>query len=227
MFQTSINAPRQKTQAIIKQAAAKAGIEIELKSVTGSVFFSSDTANPDNVPAFLRGHGDVRDQHDPGRSLDLAAPVRLWEAATKENKWQGATSRAGATPEYDAAYNAAQSELDPVKARRPADQGQRPRGLERTSAADPPAEVSGAAAKLVAPRSGWDNDLSFRPNGAGRPERETRTMGAYILRRLLIAIRACRDQPDPVRRLALAPGDPFGELAANPNVPRRCARPCG
>ncbi|MCJ2048983.1 peptide ABC transporter substrate-binding protein, partial [Methylobacterium sp. J-070] len=47
VFQTSINAPRQKTQAIIKQAAAKAGIEIELKSVTGSVFFSSDPANPD------------------------------------------------------------------------------------------------------------------------------------------------------------------------------------
>ncbi len=44
--------PRQKTQAIIKQAAAKAGIEIELKSVTGSVFFSSDPANPDNYSHF-------------------------------------------------------------------------------------------------------------------------------------------------------------------------------
>jgi len=31
LFQTSINAPRQKTQAIIKQAAAKAGIEIDRK----------------------------------------------------------------------------------------------------------------------------------------------------------------------------------------------------
>ena len=46
LFQTSINAPRQKTQAIVKQAAAKAGIEIELKSVVASVFFSSDAANP-------------------------------------------------------------------------------------------------------------------------------------------------------------------------------------
>ncbi|WP_256582718.1 ABC transporter substrate-binding protein, partial [Pseudomonas sp. MPR-R1B] len=34
VFQTSINAPRQKTQAIIKQACQKAGIELELKSVT-------------------------------------------------------------------------------------------------------------------------------------------------------------------------------------------------
>src|SRR5215472_13295002 len=34
LFQTSINAPRQKTQQIVKQACQKAGIEMELKSVT-------------------------------------------------------------------------------------------------------------------------------------------------------------------------------------------------
>src|SRR5439155_20859716 len=52
VFQTSINAPRQKTQAIIKQACQKAGIDIELKSVTGSVYFSSDVANPDTDRKF-------------------------------------------------------------------------------------------------------------------------------------------------------------------------------
>ena len=52
VFQTSINAPRQKTQAIVKQACQKAGIDVELKSVVGSVFFSSDTANPDTYPHF-------------------------------------------------------------------------------------------------------------------------------------------------------------------------------
>ena len=52
VFQTSINAPRQKTQAIIKQACQKAGIEVELKSVVASVFFSSDVANPDTYPHF-------------------------------------------------------------------------------------------------------------------------------------------------------------------------------
>ena len=34
-------------QAVIKRAAAKAGIEIELKTVTPSSFYSSDPANPD------------------------------------------------------------------------------------------------------------------------------------------------------------------------------------
>src|SRR5712691_966761 len=52
VYQTSINSPRQKTQAIVKQAAAKAGIDMELKSVTASVYFSSDMANPDTYGHF-------------------------------------------------------------------------------------------------------------------------------------------------------------------------------
>ena len=52
VFQTSINAPRQKNQAIVKQACEKCGIEMELKSVTASVFFSSDVANPDTSRQF-------------------------------------------------------------------------------------------------------------------------------------------------------------------------------
>ena len=47
VFQTSINAPRQKCQQIIKAACQKAGIDLELKSVTPAIFFSSDVANPD------------------------------------------------------------------------------------------------------------------------------------------------------------------------------------
>ena len=64
VFQTSINAPRQKNQAIVKQACQKAGIEIELKSVAASVFFSSDVANPDTYPHFYCRHADVHDHHD-------------------------------------------------------------------------------------------------------------------------------------------------------------------
>ncbi len=42
VFQTSINAPRQKTQAIVKQACQKAGMEVELKSVTSSRWYNDD-----------------------------------------------------------------------------------------------------------------------------------------------------------------------------------------
>src|SRR5206468_9464839 len=36
VYQTSINALRQKTQQVVKQACAKAGIDVELKSVTAN-----------------------------------------------------------------------------------------------------------------------------------------------------------------------------------------------
>src|SRR5262249_9607724 len=52
VYQTSINQPRQKNQAIVKQACQKAGIDVELKAVTASVYFSSDVANPDTYTKF-------------------------------------------------------------------------------------------------------------------------------------------------------------------------------
>src|SRR5882757_9758157 len=52
VYQSSINQPRQKNQAIVKQACQKAGIDIEVKAVTASVFFSSDVANPDTYTKF-------------------------------------------------------------------------------------------------------------------------------------------------------------------------------
>ncbi len=68
VYQTSINAPRQKTQAIVKQACQKAGIDIEIKAVTASVFFSSDVANPDTYPHFycdLQMYTTTMTQPDP------------------------------------------------------------------------------------------------------------------------------------------------------------------
>ena len=77
VFQTSINAPRQKTQAIIKQACQKAGIDLELKSVTASVFFSSDVANPDTYTEVLVRHADVHHHDDPARPGAVHGSVLL------------------------------------------------------------------------------------------------------------------------------------------------------
>ncbi|MDH2344619.1 peptide ABC transporter substrate-binding protein [Bradyrhizobium sp. SSUT77] len=115
VFQTSINAPRQKTQAIIKQACQKAGIEIELKSVTASVFFSSDVGNPDTYSKFycdMEMYNTTQPQPDPERFLNQCVS---WEIANKENKWLGRNISRWSAPEADKAYKAAQNELDPVK----------------------------------------------------------------------------------------------------------------
>ena len=115
VFQTSINAPRQKVQAIIKQACQKAGIELELKSVTASVFFSSDVANPDTYTKLytdIEMYTTTQPQPDPERFLNQ---FTSWEVASKENKWLGRNVSRYTDPEADKAYKAAQTELDPAK----------------------------------------------------------------------------------------------------------------
>jgi peptide/nickel transport system substrate-binding protein len=115
VYQTSINQPRQKTQAIVKQACQKAGIEIEVKAVTASVFFSSDVANPDTYPHFyadLQMYTNGPQQPDPEVFLRQFLSA---EVASKANKWQGRNITRWVNQEYDETHKAAQSELDPVK----------------------------------------------------------------------------------------------------------------
>ena len=112
VFQTSINAPRQKVQAIIKQAASKAGIDLELKQVTASVFFSSDVANPDTYTKLycdLEMYATTQPQPDPERMLNQCVS---WEIATKANGWLGRNISRYSDPAADEAYKAAQRELD-------------------------------------------------------------------------------------------------------------------
>jgi peptide/nickel transport system substrate-binding protein len=115
VYQTSINAPRQKTQAIVKQAAQKAGIDIELKSVTGSVFFSSDVANPDTYTKFfcdIQMYNTNMGAPDPEFFMRQFAS---WEVSQKDNKWQGRNITRWRSEEYDRHFRAAEGELDPVK----------------------------------------------------------------------------------------------------------------
>jgi len=115
VYQTSINQPRQKTQAIVKQAAQKAGIDMELKSVTASVFFSSDVANPDTYTKFycdLQMYTTTMSQPDPQVFMNQ---FTSWEVATKDNKWQGRNITRWRNEEYDKVFRASENELDPVK----------------------------------------------------------------------------------------------------------------
>jgi len=115
VYQTSINAPRQKNQQIVKQAAQKAGIDIELKSVTASVYFSSDVANPDTYTKFytdIQMYTTTMTQPDPELFMNQFTTA---ERATKENKWQGRNITRWSNAEYDATYEAAKGELDPIK----------------------------------------------------------------------------------------------------------------
>jgi peptide/nickel transport system substrate-binding protein len=160
VFQTSINAPRQKTQAIVKQACQKAGIEVELKSVTASVYFSSDVANPDTYTKF---YADMQmfttnmSEPDPGFFMRQFLSS---EIASKDNKWQGRNITRWHNEDYDKAYHAAESELDPVK------RAALFIAMNDMVVGDPAVipvvyrpSVSAMSRQLRATLSGWDNAL--------------------------------------------------------------------
>ena len=165
MFQTSINAPRQKNQAIIKQACQKAGIELELKSIVGSVFFSSDTANPDTYAHFycdMEMYQWFTLSPEPQNFMNQYVS---WEVASKANKWQGRNISRWQSKDYDDLYRELTREIDPVKraalyirlndtvcaGHHVLPQLSRPR-------------MSGLRKGLQTHSSGWDNDLWQLPN---------------------------------------------------------------
>ena len=114
VFQTSINAPRQKCQQIIKAACQKAGIDLELKSVTAAVFFSSDVANPDT---FTKFYADLEMFNNSGAPDPWFFMNQFcsWEIASKDNKWQGRNVSRWRNAEYDEIYRSLSAEFDPVR----------------------------------------------------------------------------------------------------------------
>jgi peptide/nickel transport system substrate-binding protein len=160
VYQTSINAPRQKTQAIVKQACQKAGIDVELKSIVGSVFFSSDTANPDTYTHFYADaqmFNTTMPQADPQFFMNQYVS---WQIANKDNKWQGRNVSRWTSKDYDEVYKQCEQELDVVKRAAlfirlndlvVSDNHIQPL-LSRT-------RVAAVGNKVTAHFSSWDNDL--------------------------------------------------------------------
>jgi peptide/nickel transport system substrate-binding protein len=161
VYQTSINTPRQKNQAIVKQACQKAGIDIELKSVTASVFFSSDVANPDTYTKFycdIQMYTTTMPQPDPEIFMNQ---FTSWEVATKENKWQGRNITRWTSEDYDKTFRAAESELDPVKrAALFIRMNDMVCGEEAVIPVVYRPTVSAVASKLKVDISGWDNNTA-------------------------------------------------------------------
>jgi peptide/nickel transport system substrate-binding protein len=115
VYQTSVNPVRQKTQAIVKKAFEKIGIEVELKAVNAGVYFSSDPANPDTVSHF---YADIQMfSFSPGSPDPQAHLNRFvsWQIAQKANNWSGRNVVRWSNAEYDRLWKQAEGELDPVK----------------------------------------------------------------------------------------------------------------
>jgi peptide/nickel transport system substrate-binding protein len=115
LYQTTVNALRQKEQAFVKDAWSKLGVDVELKSVDAGVFFSSDEANPDTAAKFF---SDVEMYTNGADSTDPTNYLRGWTCAeikTKDAKWAGANSERYCNPAYDALVTQLTKETDSAK----------------------------------------------------------------------------------------------------------------
>ena len=165
LFQAASLPAVQKYQAIVKQAAQKAGIQIELKAVVSSVFFSSDVGNPDTAGKFyadMQTLNWINNNPDPE---NLMRPFVSWEVASKANKWLGRNIVRWQSSEFDALFRDAQTELDPVKR---AALFIRMNDLVVGDGYVLPIIARNSARalnqRLVAPLSGWQLDMSSLPH---------------------------------------------------------------
>jgi peptide/nickel transport system substrate-binding protein len=112
LFQTSVNPVRQKTQEIVKQGLEAIGVNVELKSIDASVFFSGDPANTDTINHF---YADLQEYNTGNDSPDPSPHMKWWtceEIAQKENDWQKPNYGRYCNPEYDQLWQQASTELE-------------------------------------------------------------------------------------------------------------------
>ncbi|HEX7103753.1 MAG TPA: peptide ABC transporter substrate-binding protein [Nitrolancea sp.] len=115
VYQTSVNAVRQKTQEIVKQSLGKIGVEIEIKSIDASVYFSGDPSNDQTTNKFYA------DLEMYTNSPSSPFPI-LWfqrylstHIAQKDNQWALDNYARINSPEFDKLYDQVQQEMDPDK----------------------------------------------------------------------------------------------------------------
>jgi peptide/nickel transport system substrate-binding protein len=115
VYQTTVNPLRQKEQDIVKQGWTQLGVEVELKSVDASVFFSSDAGNPDTASHF---YTDVEMYTNGAASPDMTQYMALWttgQIASKANDWHGNNYHRWSNSDYDDLYKQLQTETDAAK----------------------------------------------------------------------------------------------------------------
>ena len=114
LFQGAANSTVQKIQTVIKQSAARAGIEMEVKAIPASVFFAADVSNVDTN---VRFHADLQ-TYTVFTGLDpqlFMAQFVSWEIPTKENGWTGRNIPRWRSAQFDRLWKKAENEMNPVK----------------------------------------------------------------------------------------------------------------
>ncbi|MCO5225510.1 MAG: peptide ABC transporter substrate-binding protein [Thermomicrobiales bacterium] len=113
---TTVNAVRQKTQAIVQAGCKQLGIDVTINAIDAGIFFDSGTGNDQNTNHFyfhtaMMGIG-------PHSAIPVEHMVRWYAGedraniAQKSNNWQGKNISRYYNPDYDAVYNSTKSMLE-------------------------------------------------------------------------------------------------------------------
>jgi len=100
-YQTSTNAVRQDTQALVKQWWEQIGFEVELRNIDAGVFFGGDPASPDTYGKF---YADVEMYTNGSSGVDPEAYMNSWvcaEVSGASNNWLGTNVPRYCNPAYD------------------------------------------------------------------------------------------------------------------------------
>ncbi|MBV9170395.1 MAG: peptide ABC transporter substrate-binding protein [Chloroflexi bacterium] len=115
LYQTTVNPLRQKEQDIVKQGWSQLGVDVELKSVEASVFFSSDAGNPDTSAHF---YTDIEMYTNGSTGPDQTNYLSGWttqQIASQANQWHGNNYHRWSNSDYDQLWKQYQTEPDESK----------------------------------------------------------------------------------------------------------------
>ncbi|WP_421704662.1 peptide ABC transporter substrate-binding protein [Aliiroseovarius sp.] len=102
LYQTSTNAVRQDTQALLKAWWAEIGVETELKNIDAGVFFGGDQSSPDTYQKLF---ADIEMYTNNFAGTDPEAYMGNWacdEIPMPSNNWLGSNMPRYCDPAYDA-----------------------------------------------------------------------------------------------------------------------------
>lgn len=113
LYQTTVNAVRQKTQDIIKKGWESIGVKVELKSVAAAVFFTANA--PDGANQFKADVEMYTNSGDPDPTALLESGWSTAEMAAKANNWQKGNYARYSNPEFDRIVDQLKTETDSKK----------------------------------------------------------------------------------------------------------------
>jgi len=101
LYQTSVNPVRQDFQALIKGWWNELGVEVELKSIDGGVFFGGDPGSPDTLQKFYADVEMYANNFDGTDPEPYVASYTCDKAPSPDNQWQGENYNRYCDPVYD------------------------------------------------------------------------------------------------------------------------------